>query len=272
MKLVLALVSVAISSLVACGPSLNGGADDDDGDDDSSSGIDANPADCVNTPEICGGGGDEDCDGLTDCDDADCEGQSGCANCGEIEHPEATLALPDGVMKVSYASTINFTQFGPGQALTDVSLFRGVCVTMEHSWVRDLKVELTCPSGQVIVLHNFGGRNGGEVHAGTPDDTDDIDPVPGVGAEYCWTPTATNPTWLSWADANPAPLFQPVRLPAGDFRSFTPMNMLMGCALNGDWTLRVTDDWPSDNGFIFSWGLRFDPSIVVDCSTWPPIG
>jgi hypothetical protein len=270
-KLVFALASVMIPSLIACGPSVSGHGDDDDG-----SGADGGPnnGNCHPSVEICSGGGDEDCDGLVDCDDADCDGQPACANasnCGTIEHPEASLALPDGD-GVSYTSAIMFTQFGAGQALANVNQFLGVCVNMEHSWARDLQIEITCPSGKTVVLHNFGGRTGGEVFVGIPNDTDDVDPVPGTGEQYCWTPTATNPTWLEYANQHDPTGFSTVMLPPGDYRSYSPMSDLTGCTLNGTWTLKVTDDWPYDNGFIFSWGLKFDPSIVQDCSTWPPVG
>ena len=47
------------------------------------------------------------------------------------------------------------------------------------------------------------------------------------------------------------------------------MTMLLGCPLNCNWTIRVEDRWVLDNGFIFNWLVRFDPSLVEDCSQWP---
>lgn len=264
MKPVLALVSAVGLSLIACGPNVSGSDDDDDDTTDvDGGGLDPN---CTPTLEACTGGEDEDCDGLTDCDDSDCDGIDGCAACGEIDHPEATLALPDGD-GAEYTSSITFANFGANQMLTDIADFRGICVNMEHSWVRDLEIKMRCPNGTEVILHNFGGRTGGEVFVGTPDDNDGVDPTPGTGAEYCWTPTATNPTWLEYANNG---LIHDI--PAGDYRAFGNMSDLLGCPLNGPWSLTVTDDWPIDNGFIFSWGLRFDPSLVEDCSEWPPIG
>ena len=37
-------------------------------------------------------------------------------------------------------------------------------------------------------------------------------------------------------------------------------------SLNGKWTMRVTDLWPIDNGFMFNWSITFDPSLVDDCN------
>ena len=276
-KPVLACSSVMLFSLlVACGPSVSGGRGDDDdgdgdGDGDGISEVDAStPTTCVPQPEICNNNADEDCDDLVDCDDADCEAT--CANCGMIEHPEASpLALPDGV-GVYYNSSISFSQFGATQSLQNINHLLGVCVNMEHSWLRDLEISLTCPGGQRIVMHNFGGRMGGEVYLGNANDSDSAsNPVPGTGMEYCWSPTAINPTMLEYAN-NPANSGNLHPLPPGDYRSFDNMQQLLGCPLNGTWTLTVKDDWGIDNGFIFSWGLKFDPDIVEDCANWPPIG
>ena len=265
MKPVLASVpALCLSLLVACGPSISGGTGDDDDDDTPGGQVDAGGS-CTPSAEVCNNNNDEDCDGLVDCDDADCE--QFCASCGEIEHPEASLALPDGD-GVSYESSISFTQFGAGQTLQNIQHFRGVFVNMEHSWLRDLQMELTCPDGKKVVLHNFGGRTGGEVFMGMPNDTDGTNPTPGTGLEYTWSPQATTAPMLQYVNGGG----QTHPLPAGEYRSFDPMNNLLGCPLNGTWTLKVTDDWPIDNGFIFSWGLRFDPAIVSDCANWPPIG
>jgi subtilisin-like proprotein convertase family protein len=139
---------------------------------------------------------------------------------------------------------------------------------MEHSWLRDLQMEISCPNGTTVVLNMFLGQMGGEVYMGQPNDTDTTTPVPGVGADYCWSPSAANPPMLTWANNNPL-----VRdLPTGDYQSSATLDALLGCPLNGDWTIRVQDLWAIDNGFIFSWGLKFDPSIVEDCSNWPPPG
>jgi subtilisin-like proprotein convertase family protein len=256
------LAGLAALALAACGP--NGQPGDDDGGDDDDGPSCANPA-----AESCTGGRDEDCDGLIDCEDTDCIEEESCANCGELEHPEASLALPDGEGN-SYVSSLNFTGFSDGQALTDVSKLLGVCVNMEHSWLRDLQIELSCPSGTSIVLQMFLGQTGSEVFMGQPNDDDDVDPVPGVGAEYCWTPNAVNPPMLDYVNNSGFPGIHD--LPAGDYRSVTPMSNLLNCPLNGRWTIKVTDLWAIDNGYIFSWGVKFDPSIVEDCANWPPIG
>ena len=257
---------------VACGPAVT--ADDDvggDDDDDSATAPDAREQPTDTRETVCTGGGDEDQDGYIDCADADCIGGADCpSNCGELEELSGSLALPDGGGS-AYTNAINFTGFSDGQVLEDITKLLGICVNMEHSWLRDLQMEITCPNGTNVVLNMFLGQTGGEVFMGQPNESDEgtgTPPVPGVGADYCWTPSAANPPMLTWANNNPLTR----DLPTGDYQSSSPMNALLGCPLNGDWTIRVQDLWAIDNGFIFSWSVKFDPSIVEDCSMWPPPG
>ena len=258
-----AVVTVALGA--ACGPSVSSGGDDTTGDDAPD--VDAN--NCSPVAEVCDNSADEDCDGYIDCEDVDCFGVGECPdgydNCGEADVVEGEpLALPDGV-GTSYESSINITGFTDGQFLEQATDFLGICVVMEHSWLRDLQIEMDCPSGVTIVLQEFLGQTGSEIFMGQPNDTDGTNPVPGVGAEYCWTPTATNLPMLEYVNANPTVH----DLPPGDYQPSSPFNALEGCTLNGEWTLRVTDLWGIDNGFIFSWGISFDPAIIEDCEDWP---
>lgn len=273
-------VTLAILVLLAgaCGQRAPGGDDDDDSgidlgdddDDDTGAGFS-----CPDDPqlEICNDGLDQDCDEVVDCDDPDCDGTQACenTNCGQLDAPGDELALPDGACPEDesqscdgFENSIDFQGFSDGQTLTDVTKLLGICVNMEHSWMRDLVVYAECPNGTRVMLSDFQGHTGGEVYLGEPDDSDDVDPNPGVGYDYCWTPTATNEPWIPYANAH-----GDHTLPAGDYQSSEPLDAFEGCPLNGNWTIRVEDRWGIDNGFIFSWLVRFDRSLVEDCSNWP---
>ena len=272
------LLALAVA-LGACAPSRGGGGggggDDDDDVVDLGGGDDggANQPNCDNpVPEICNNAVDDDCDGMPDCTDLDCTNDEVCffPGCGELQTPEGSLELPDGACPEDenqpcegYESAITFTGFTAGQQLEDINKLLGVCVNMEHTWMRDLVIYAQCPSGTRVMLSDFEGHSGGEVYLGEPNDNDGNIPVPGVGWDYCWTPTATAEPWIPYANSHNVQT-----LPAGDYQSSEPLDAFVGCPLNGDWTLRVEDRWGSDNGFIFSWSVKFDASIVEDCSTW----
>lgn len=177
-----------------------------------------------------------------------------------------SLALPDGT-GIPYETNLYFTEFSPGQVLTNVDDLEGICVNMEHSWMRDIEIKLTCPNGTTVILHNHPGQIGGQVFLGEPNDNDNFNPIPGAGYDYCWTPNAPNPTWIQFANTT---LGGFGTLPPGDYSSFTPLTNLIGCPLNGEWTLTVTDLWPIDNGFIFSWGIDFNDLLYPNVETFAP--
>ena len=114
-------------------------------------------------------------------------------------------------------------------------------------------------------MQRFLGQTGSEIYVGTPNDDDDINPVPGTGADYCWKPDATNAPMLDYANTTLVH-----DLPPGDYQAASPFSDLLGSTMNGDWTIKVTDLWAIDNGYIFSWSIAFNPEIFEDCST-PPV-
>ena len=180
-----------------------------------------------------------------------------------------SLALPDGDGS-SYSTTISFTGFSPGQILSNINDLLGIWVNMEHSWMRDLEIALTCPNGQSIILHDHPAPIGGEVFLGIPNEGDEINtpPVPGIGFDYGWQSNPDfNATWIEYANGT----FPPVTtLPSGSYEPFQPLTQLLGCPLNGDWTITVTDLWAIDNGFIFSWNIDFDPDLYPAVETFSP--
>ena len=305
-------------ALVACGPSarrpgIGGGGGGGGGGVDSA--FTCSPGAVENTADLCSDGHDNDCDGLVDCQDPDCSGLGQCPVCGMVQHPLSTpLALPDGecgtnnsgscscqtdadcanIMpagqrcftidsmtkecRPSYTSKLHFDGFPQNATFTAASNIQSVCVTMEHSWLRDLEIKLRGPDGKEVELQKMLGRTGGEIYLGMANDCDtDSNPVPGTGAMYCWTPTATKPSMLAYADGNGmmdtvtnCNMSQSQELPPGNYSAAGQWTDLVGTPLNGDWEIEVTDLWQIDNGYIFQWSLSFDPSLVQDCST-PPI-
>lgn len=183
-----------------------------------------------------------------------------------------SLPLPDGTGAV-YETSISFSDFSPGQVLSDIDDLLGICVNMEHSWMYDLDIFLECPDGSQVILQNqeFIAN---EVFLGTPYELDDFNtpfpPGQGVGADYCWTPSAANGTWTQYAQANdPGGSFEYV-LPPGDYSAYEPLENLLGCPLNGEWTIIVSDQWGSDNGWIFEWSINFAADVYPNLETFRP--
>ncbi len=162
----------------------------------------------------------------------------------------------DDVLGGQFASSIQMQDFYLGQTVGSVNDIPNVCVNIEHSYIGDLLIELECPDGTSIVLHN---QEGGGVYLGDPVDFDGSNPTPGTGYNYCWSMQASNENWEDYID-NFA-LSSGTSLPAGSYQPYESFDDLIGCPLNGEWEVVVTDLLLSDNGFIFGWSIEFEASL-----------
>jgi gliding motility-associated-like protein len=176
--------------------------------------------------------------------------------------PEADFGngiyLPDDQSQ-PFNSSIQFAGFSPNSTLTNISDLLSVCVSMEHSYMGDLVIFLTCPNGQNVYFHQQGG---GGTFIGNALDGETDPPTPGECLDYCWDPTATNGTWATNAGGT---------LPSGSYASVQPMTQLIGCPLNGIWTLTVNDLFGADDGFLCSWQINFDPDLYPDLTEFTPV-
>lgn len=185
----------------------------------------------------------------------------------------AGVYLPDNVGQ-TFSSQLTYSFFPPGSTLTDVNDLLGVCVEMEHSFMGDLVISVTCPSGQSVVLHQQGG---GGTYIGGANDTDNAqNPLPGTCWNYCWSPNAALGTFAECAAFGPTPNVMPGGNPQnnalipGTYSSVNPLSALVGCPLNGTWTFSVSDLWAIDNGFLCTWNINFDPSLYPDLVEFTP--
>jgi gliding motility-associated-like protein len=160
-----------------------------------------------------------------------------------------TTYLPDG-SGVSYQTCVNVDLFPTGQGVASASDLLNIFLNMEHSFLGDLQVTLTSPNGSSIDLHVY--PNGGTTNLGVP--VINPDRVPGTGFDYVFNENAAQ-TWAQAAGAVGT-------IAAGDYLPVDPFSNFIGSPLNGLWCLTVTDNLGIDDGYIFSWGLDFNPAII----------
>ncbi len=170
------------------------------------------------------------------------------------------LFIPDGLDE--YSTSINFNEFEPGAILTDISDLESICLNIEHSWMYDLAISITCPSGNTVVLQDYLGSIGNQVFLGIPNyDTDspcdDSTTDPGEGAQYCFSGNSVLGTFSAAAFS----LMDGSILPPDTYSSFENLENLLGCPLNGVWTITVSDNLPCDDGWIFEWTINFDEGL-----------
>lgn len=191
--------------------------------------------------------------------------------------------LPDG-SGVSYHDTLNISGFLPGASVTTITDVEQLCLNMEHSFLGDLEMQLTCPNGNTITIFNSnspgiipGGFGGAGTYLGRP--IDDFSGPPGVGEEYCWSSSLNTfgdfPT--EFAAGNFIALTTPTSPSAGNSMHWNGIYLpeqsfinLVGCPLNGDWSITVRDNLSIDDGYIFEWSILFDPLLNPNNETYVP--
>lgn len=196
---------------------------------------------------------------------------------------DSLLHLPDGPncpgLPRCYDATVYFTDFAPGATLTNANDIVSICFTMEHSFIGDFEMYLICPNQQRAMLKTQAG--GGTYFGGAIDVSGEsvcnADPsYAGTGWNYCFsnnTALGFGYSQNSGGDINSGPT---VSSGTGGtsidstnrttntnyYHPYQNFNNLIGCPLNGAWTLQICDQYGIDDGWIWEWTLALDPALM----------
>ncbi len=217
--------------------------------------------------------------GVTNTDTIGVDGTEGSFEVGGVF--AGLTYLPDG-SGTNYTTSISIADFSPGQTVTSASDIQQMCVTMEHSFLGDLEMVLTCPNGtQTTIFDGFngfgglvaGGFGGGGTFLGQADDGGNG--TPGVGWEYCF---ADNAVWGTFPTEFAAGNFTAVISPsfgqamsAGTYKPEQNFSNFIGCPINGNWSITVRDNQGVDDGYIFEWGIFFNPAVNPNTEFYTPV-
>lgn len=226
-----------------------------------------------------------------------------------ISHP-GRVFLPDGqpcgALGCSYRSPVTFSGFPATSVISSVNDINFVRLNLEHSWVGDIYIGLSCPSGQKVSLMNYGGTGTSSclstipsghrgwssgsntdvsTYFGYPIDVEDYsDPCdssayrnrPGTGWNYCWS----NNTGSGYSYApGDAKIYRSAsthnsRVDSSNVAAHTnfyhpdqSFSNLVGCPVNGSWYIEVIDGWGGDNGWIFDWELSLNSDLLPNAGT-----
>jgi len=191
------------------------------------------------------------------------------------------LPLPDG-SGVAYNTDISMSGFGNNATVNSADDLSSICVNIEHSYLGDLEMWLECPNGQTVILFNSfasagpfaGGFGGGATFLG--DANDQGNGTPGIGFTYCFSSSnATLGTMgqeLTAGNTVPVNSFAPpagnAMNPNGIYLPEQSFDGLIGCPLNGEWTLHIQDNLSVDDGYVFDWSLNFNSDLFPDTETY----
>lgn len=171
------------------------------------------------------------------------------------------MPLPDAV-GVQQTSEIFVSGFAPGQTLTNINDLISIDVSIEHSFLFDLVISIECPSGQQVITHQQMSAPGGGTVGSNGTDLG----IPNTEFwDYSWVPNAAQGTWSQVATGGGN-----TSLPEGEYASLQPLDQLVGCDLNGIWTINITDMWAGDDGELSAWALNFNPALIPDVTEFTP--
>ena len=231
-----------------------------------------------------------------------------------VGRQEATLGhseqifLPDGVEcdgSCSYRSPVTFTAFGDSACITSKENIKYVRLNIEHSYIGDIYINITCPNGQKADLMRFAGTgtsscdttipqasrswlNGNNMpentYFGIPVDNENSnypcnENAPGNeagrGWNYCWSSNSTSGYSYASGDGiiyrnshahNGYVDSSNVAAHTNFYHPDESFANLVGCPLNGTWFIEVVDGFSVDNGYIFEWELALDAALIPnDC-------
>ncbi|MFP4287865.1 MAG: gliding motility-associated C-terminal domain-containing protein [Bacteroidota bacterium] len=173
-----------------------------------------------------------------------------------------------------FESAFLYDVFPEGETIMDLQDFDQVCIRIEHEDFGHLQFELECPSGNTVLLKDFGlgGANLGEPVTQNPDES-----IPGKGYEYCFdvapqfgTMDETTFQFHEYTDqAGDYYINQPY-MPEGTYTSVESLEALSGCPLNGSWKIRAEDNTEGTSGHVTGWSLFFNDSFYPDSLIFTP--
>lgn len=217
-----------------------------------------------------------------------------------------TIFLPDGVpcdngqqvgglQYCSYVSPVTFTSFSPAATIQSANDILFVRVKIEHSFIGDIWIRLTCPNQQFVsILKKYSGGSSGcssqipasewgwngsgssGAYLGDAYDYGDNDKcnpnmpnnAMGIPWNYCWSNAANqgyqySPSNYVYAtvsggrcDSTNVAQMTNVYHPDGSFAN------LIGCPMNGTWSIEVMDGYSIDNGWMTEWEIALDPALL----------
>lgn len=200
-----------------------------------------------------------------------------------------------------YRSTVTFEGFPDSLHVRTVQDINFVRLNIEHSYIGDIYMGIMCPSGQRASLMNWKGtgssactqsvpanyrswNSGSNVSSGTflgnaydyTSYSDDCDSTasgnePGVGWNYCWSNNTVNGYSYASGDGiiyrsdhahNGRVDSSNVAAHTNFYKPNQNFSALVGCPVNGNWSIEVVDAYGGDNGYIFSWEISLNNELL----------
>ncbi|MPM15384.1 hypothetical protein SDC9_61753 [bioreactor metagenome] len=200
------------------------------------------------------------------------------------EFYDSTTFIPDGPNcgVTCYGTPVTFTTFPAGSSINSASDIASICINMEHTFAGDLSFSIVCPNGTSVVLDSYDNSGGSDLGiANSSDGTPYCDPAnnpPGTGWTYCWSEQYPQHGTMNALDAGASPIDSTNTVNNTNYITpENPLSGLIGCPLNGTWSIQICDTWSIDNGYVFWWSLTllnqtqsgaWSYTVPIDSVSW----
>lgn len=219
-----------------------------------------------------------------------------------------TVWLPDGVPcngTCFFRSSVTFTAFSAGATIQSANDILYVLLNLEHSFIGDIYIALRCPNNNFAVILPQSGSGSATCRDEIPSGYDSwVGSTTNTGADFgisgsgyssdCNSPgtmgTGWNYIWSNntsrgyvYAGGDYGYVYESANVGNDNsgsvdsshvedmtqiYHPYEPFSNLIGCPLNGTWSIEVVDGWGVDDGYIFNWELGLDEHLVPNSWTY----
>lgn len=141
-----------------------------------------------------------------------------------------------------YNTNLYFDEFQLGTNYVSGNI-DSIGLSIIHPNMGSLKIKLACET-DTIILKDFSATNNAMLG----------DTLNDVTGEYFWSMNAST-------DMNNASAIDNI-IPNSHYLPTESFDNLSACKLNGNWTIEIEDNNTLDSGFIYSWNIIFEESIL----------
>ena len=152
--------------------------------------------------------------------------------------------IPQSVYGKTWQATIRVKQFD-NQTIADGTELESVVVRLNHQKAGEVKISLTCPSGQTAVLKDYSSSDYKLGLTGKKD----------FGTLYNYTFNPKASVTLNSAQCDSV-------LPEGAYKSEEDFSQFIGCPLNGDWNVLVETQSLNYEGYTEQFAIKFNSSLL----------
>ncbi|TXF88044.1 T9SS type A sorting domain-containing protein [Neolewinella aurantiaca] len=176
------------------------------------------------------------------------------------EFTQDAALLPDGNGSEYEVSFEVIGTGGSDQTVGEAGGLARICAVMEHSYLGDLDIWITCSDGTAVNIHTYDPASDvGRQLLGQGDESTVTPDPPGL---YCWSVGAPNTMSEHVTIFN---VGSNQTMPDIDYKPEQPLSRFDSSLIAGEWNLHFRDNLARDNGSVASVFVDFGTNLAPPC-------